>query len=482
MCGYCGGVGYRRNNPLPGPRPGLWGEQLSLDARGLRLRFVASHDLFSQYVDEDGAPVYLAHGTAARLVAIDDIIERLDTLWAQWEISPDLSLTFDDFLEWLRTLTFEPQRVYDDIYHCHDCGVPEHVDESYYVTDIESRVCESCFGDYYTCDYCEESYRNTTTNHYGRETCNYCLSEHFTYCGDCGGYVRNDDSDHYHDDDDCCEAPRQLFSMRNDGHESLSNDTRVTVALPAGTISPEGLTRIGHLLRGEAETTDDYDESVRMRSLSWQLDQLGDRWQAKDGNYTKRLSRLAYKSFGIKLSPEIVSAVGNIAREHASNSPEYHVEVTRNLNLSAADFYHEGSCWFGRGEYAVSRCALKTSGGLGLRTFGDYGVTGRAWVMPLRLNDDDNLRPTCDTLTPDAFVVFNGYGALEGYAPARIVAHMAGWTYRKISFECEPMYVNNSTAYLIAPEHIAEEFSDDGRLYLTVDQHSNLYETESVNV
>jgi len=82
-----------------------------------------------------------------------------------------------------------------------------------------------------------------------------------------------------------------------------------------------------------------------------------------------------------------------------------------------------------------------------------------------------------DTMTPDAFIVFNGYGDLSGYGPARIMAHMAGMTYRKVAFTCTPMYVNGEQGYLVAPEALAEKYTD-GRLSLTVPQHADLYDTE----
>jgi len=73
-------------------------------------------------------------------------------------------------------------------------------------------------------------------------------------------------------------------------------------------------------------------------------------------------------------------------------------------------------------------------------------------------------------------VVFNGYGDLYGYTASRIIAHLAGWTYRKIDFECSPMYIN-SGGYLVAPEPVAEKYTD-GELRLSVSQHSSLYDRE----
>jgi hypothetical protein len=106
--------------------------------------------------------------------------------------------------------------------------------------------------------------------------------------------------------------------------------------------------------------------------------------------------------------------------------------------------------------------------------------------MPLKLDNDGALTPTFETQEPAAFVVFNGYGTLSGYTPARIMSHMAGWTYRKVKFECllgnldyddKQMYVNNASGYLVAPEEIAERYTD-GSLNLVVDQHADLYVTE----
>jgi hypothetical protein len=54
---------------------------------------------------------------------------------------------------------------------------------------------------------------------------------------------------------------------------------------------------------------------------------------------------------------------------------------------------------------------------------------------------------------------------------------MAGLTYRKIGFGCGPMYIN-SGGYLIAPEEIAQRYSEDRSLYLDVSTHASLYDRE----
>jgi hypothetical protein len=98
--------------------------------------------------------------------------------------------------------------------------------------------------------------------------------------------------------------------------------------------------------------------------------------------------------------------------------------------------------------------------------------------MPLRQDENDELAPTFETQTPDAFVVFNGYGDLSGYTAPRIVAHMAGMTYRKVGFDCDPMYIN-AGGYIVAPEEIAKKYTD-GSLSLSVQQHARLFDREQL--
>jgi len=86
--------------------------------------------------------------------------------------------------------------------------------------------------------------------------------------------------------------------------------------------------------------------------------------------------------------------------------------------------------------------------------------------MPLRLRqwygDQERLRPTFNTVSPDALVVFNGYGALDASIAARIIAQMYGWSYKKIGFECEPMYINNDNGYLVGPPELLKGYDGLG--------------------
>ena len=393
------------------------------------------------------------------------------------------SLRQEDFRAYLRTLISDPDAI-DEVSFCGDCGRPEWDDELT-GTGTGQNICESCRDSRWSsCDSCEELYpAGSMTNTLNDcVICDACLNDHYSWCDNCDGYYHDNDDEHNHDNDDeddyCgCEPPQPEFTIRNDGCEPLAQDTRVTVTLPAGTISAVGLDAIRQLLVTESISGGHYDGCT---DLACDLESLGSEWQTKAGNFAKRLSRHAYQRYQIKLTPDVLSSVGTIARDH-SNAVSVQIEVTRDLNQSAGYFYHEDSCWWG--SYGSSRCAFKTNGGFGLRSFdGDsqHSISGRAWVMPLRRNgvspSSHTLIPTFDTVTPDAFVVFNGYGDLSGYAAPRILAHMAGWTYRKIGFECSPMYVN-AGGYLVAPEDIAEKYTD-GSLHLSVSQHAHLFENE----
>lgn len=332
-------------------------------------------------------------------------------------------------------------------------------------------ACESCLeDDYFYCESCDE-YDTTFDASYvnGNYVCEDCEDRYYSYCDECDESYHNDYSeDHDHAEDCDCEAPpeSQAFTMRNDGEDPLAQDTRATISLPAGEIDEQGIQRIVEYLLSAKRSS---AAVIVSRGI------IGIAWQTREGNYTKRLSRANHKDGGEALTPEMMSQIGVIARDH-SKPVDHQIKVTRDLNLSASDFYHGESCWWS--SHSESRCALKSNGGIGLRTFGDRGhVTGRAWIMPLKVKDGAGLTPTTETLDPDAFVVFNGYGDLSGYTAARIVAHMAGMTYRKISFDVDPMYVNSNAGYLVAPEAIAAPYTN-GSLYLTLDQHANLYETE----
>jgi hypothetical protein len=321
-----------------------------------------------------------------------------------------------------------------DCDHCRSCG------------DAVNEVCESCAYcegccDCVTCESCQErtSYTQTVG---GSEWCEGCCDSYASYCDECEEYYPDDDS-HSHDCD--CAVPEPEFQFPADGHGTIGNDERFTVELPKGTIDDEGLRRITYLVQDE------------LRENIWEnnwyvpdvISEVGPTWQTRRGNFTRRLSSALHKH-GVKLSPATISEIGNIARQHSSGEATWHIEFTRDLNQPADYFYHDDSCWWQ--SYHESRCCLKSWGGLGIRSFRNadsnaWSPTGRAWIQPL----DENLEATHDTLGAHAYVVYNGYGDIDGYIAARIVAHLTGRSYRKVGFVAGVQYINNG-GFLVADE------------------------------
>ena len=459
------------------------------------LTYVEPRDGYSVYLDDDENEVYLADGSFRRLVPFDEL--DLAELWLDWTLHHS-SLDESGFRARVESLTTEPDFV-EDIRFCLVCHSPHHLDDVTCVSGGDQVACETCLDkSFCCCERCEEYHWSANGSRVsGDWWCDHCRDNYATYCGECDEWCRDDyfSDEHDHGNNCDCESPAgHRFQVRNDGQDPLRNDRRVTITLPAGEISEEGIREIRRVVDEYFRELDyqanfvkpalSLDEQRDLERRQYMLrttfaQELGPKWQTKEGNYTKRLSRLAYSKYKIKLDPAIISEVGNIGAAH-STAIDFQIEVTRDLNLSAEDFGNAGSCWWG--SYGTGRCSFKSNGGFGIRSFNQYdGVTGRVWVMPLKLKNPDRhvLTPTFETENPDAFVVFNGYGDLSGYVGARIVAHMSGLTYRKVEFDDGNgyMYVNGGSGYLVAPEHIAEHYTDSNlRFYL--ENHSELYSTE----
>lgn len=329
----------------------------------------------------------------------------------------------------------------EDYYTCDDCNVMTHCDDTRYLEGLDRTVCESCSCNYYWCENCE---------YYSDGPCTECSEG----C-------------------ECCPAQPQ-FRFPANGAGTIAQDERLTLTLPKGIISEAGIAAISGAVTDALPTAqavadaraacyaNDYTTSLRdawyavqdehekaVRAVSKAIESIGQEWQGKRGNYPKRLSSALHK-LGVKLAPATISEVGNLARQYSDDQSEFHIEFTRDLNQSAAYFYHDDSCWWQ--SYANSRCALKNWGGLAMRTFKNAESrsdcpSGRVFLFPL----GEDFQPTQNAETAHAYMVFNAYGALGGYSSARIIAHLAGKTYRKVAFglDIDNGYVNSSAGYLV---------------------------------
>ena len=353
--------------------------------------------------------------------------------------------------------------VLDAVKTCRNCSQIHRADAEGFLDREGHWICTACDHYYSRCEMCEHMAHSHSISHIeGQAICHTCRDQHFIYCQECGDFLSRD-----HRCDSCCESPQMEFSITVDG-QPVANDVEFTVGLPAGVIDSMGVERIRTVLR----IGDQYEAAN-------QVDKVGLEWQRRDGNFTKRLGRATYNLTQRAIPAHLLTEIGNIARQH-TDGKDYTLAVTRDLNLSARDFGHPGSCWWI--SYWTSRCVLKTNGGFGLRSFADGEVTGRAWVMPVK-SVRSVFVPTFDAQSPDGFIVFNCYGDLSGYSAARIVAQMSGMTYRKVRLSITDVYVNHdgdgeSFGYLVAPEAIAAPYTDSS-IGLTVDRHSTLHEDEN---
>jgi len=451
----------------------------------------------SKWIDALGRTVFLALGS--RRPGVPAGLIDLDGSWHESDLDTD------EFSEWVSSFTLSGE----EVYWCEDCGDP--IFDTFSAEGGERQVCQSCLdNNYTTCGDCDENYRDTTSVVDGdREVCESCLQRYETcdeceelvlgirviadddlgvcdyclenvcyWCEFCDDYYREE---HDYHREDCCESPKQEFSLRiKDG--SISQDERLTVTLPEGVTST-GFYLIrdlvySHLRSLEAPPTGWHRVVDRVNGET-----IGTNWVTDKGTLPKRISRFLHREAGISLPATVLAEIGNVAKRDA-RSGEFHVEVTRDLNLDADEFAHGGSCWWT--EYAVSRCILKTNGGFGLRSFGKYGgwATGRSWVMPMKRQlTGPILAPTFNTHDPDAYVVFNNYGDLgEGLGPV-VFAHMLGWVSRRIDFLVDDMWVNHDDARGIRSGHLitptAEDFADLPSLRLSIADHSSLYRDET---
>jgi hypothetical protein len=372
----------------------------------------------------------------------------------------------------------------EDLGWCANCYDPVVEGDENTVEHEDHFYCDTCWAGFYQCNDCEivciRDYFDVDDN----VVCRSCYDA-YSYCEDCDVYYHSDNaSEHDHPSDCDCESPAQKFNIRNNT-EIVANDTRFEITLPSGVIDDEGIAAICSYLNElyyELYRKDQDNAYTNLQARSLVITTLDPQWQTKTGNFTKRLSRELHKKYSKKLPKEVLSEIGNIARQHTNTTATYSIEATRQLNLDASEFFHSESCWWQ--SYYASRCTLKSNGGFGIRTFDEYGdVSGRAWVMPMKKDANDYLNPTSNAEDPDAFVVFNGYGELSGYTGARIMSQLSGMTYRKTSFYVSGMYVNDDSGYIIAPEDLAEKiYKRHNGIEINTTAHSNLYIQETNNV
>lgn len=227
-------------------------------------------------------------------------------------------------------------------------------------------------------------------------------------------------------------------------------DTQFTVEMPGGEITGDGLAAIR--------------EHIYSRTVGLDIPELANgalamnpMWQTKEGNFTKRLSKLILETRHVKLDEKLIADIGNIAKRYTAESRPWKLEFTRRINgRNAADFAHSGSCWWS--SYWTSRCRFKQAGGIALRSFNPElkhptRPTGRVWIVPVSSTTTTAHRSwrSHPELPASGYVMFNAYGS-ELFPFARVVAHLTGKSYRGVDLSGGGMYINNGRGVLVAAQ------------------------------
>jgi hypothetical protein len=334
---------------------------------------------------------------------------------------------------------------------------------------------EQCREEYPTCEEegCDRlwMYRLSAYDADGDEIriCGPCAREKFLHCSSCSMYYPYGSGcfgDHRDESAKCCESPMKEFSIGLADGGRLANDERTTVTLEA-TIPFDTLLSVKRVLRdhwldageGVADTPE-YQMYVKGISAV-DAEAVNPVWMDSDRRtYPKRLAKYIWDEAKVKVPKEVVAQIGDAVRD-STIAAEFEVEITRELDQSAAAFAHPDSCWFD-GSYNYSRCTLKSHGGFGLRSFYGDRVTGRAWVFPVKVSRRV-VRPTFDE--PDGYFVFNAYGDLEERKGVRALSALTGMgkTVRLDTHNMK-MYVNGCAGHLILPDNwskaVPNSFSD----------------------
>lgn len=150
----------------------------------------------------------------------------------------------------------------------------------------------------------------------------------------------------------------------------------------------------------------------------------------KDGNIPKRIGRYFYKEYGVKISPQLRTEIGNIVSQHRVPTDTYYFLFTRDFNWNRGSFGDDGSCFWTTNKGA--KHIILHHGGMAVQFFRspdakDTNGLARAWVAP-------------DTPQEGLLTIFNGYARSSFNVPSndataeivKIIADWLGVAYRPV--------------------------------------------------
>lgn len=229
--------------------------------------------------------------------------------------------------------------------------------------------------------------------------------------------------------------------------EKFHTDIR-EYSLPEGLIPFEGIEAVSRYIRGEKP-------NLYFLNPSYIADMIGCDWVVKGnqkyvGTFPKRISKLVWLEFNIKVEEQIISEVGNIASRYLTNSSKILADFSNEFDWDAGDYGDDGSCfWSCR---TAAKAMMQENGGWAMRFYdNNRNGIGRCWVMPVRHNNENG------------YVVFNAYGSNRDcglWIHARLIAGLLGFSYKKIDYLVNggsdegKLYINGGRGIVIGPENL----------------------------
>lgn len=161
------------------------------------------------------------------------------------------------------------------------------------------------------------------------------------------------------------------------------------------------------------------------------------------GTLPKRISKYYYQ-LGVRLSPETLSQIGNIASAHnLRGNVSYTFDVTDTIDWRKGDYGDTRSCYW-RDHSAAKDIIMDNNAGA-VRFFDENGNgIARAWIVP-------------NTPREGTFIIFNGYGFKPNatLVIARTLAIYFGVSYKKIALSNNGSDTN--TVYINGDKGLDEE-------------------------
>lgn len=161
------------------------------------------------------------------------------------------------------------------------------------------------------------------------------------------------------------------------------------------------------------------------------------------GSLIRRISSYFFKHRGVKISPDLLSRIGNLLSSELKVETVVRFDLTNNLERHPDYFYNGGSCWFSSA--SNGRYLLMDLGGGAVRSLDNKSYPiGRCWYVPVKDNK--------------CIALFNEYGNDALFSYARMLSAVSGLSYRRANFydTNRSMYINhNGNCYIVGePEYL----------------------------